>query len=77
MGEEADLDEAVIKIAKSSRCLSKKMGASDATGAKGKIIPNVSMNGDTTMLVTQILKVKEHTIYTIKEKDYLKHNQTR
>lgn len=69
MGEEADLDEAVDKDwQKAVDALSKKMGASVASGAKGKIIPFVSMNGDTTNVGYTDSKGKKHTIYTTKKK---------
>ena len=68
MGEEADLDEAVDKDwQKAVDALSKKMGASVASGAKGKIIPFVSMNGDTTDVGYTDSKGKKHTIYTTKK----------
>ena len=68
MGEEADLDEAVNKDwQKAVHDLSKKMGASVASGAKGKIIPFVSMNGDTTDVGYTDSKGKKHTIYTTKK----------
>ena len=68
MGEEADLDEAVDKDwQKAVHDLSKKMGASVASGAKGKIIPFVSMNGDTTDVGYTDSKGKKHTIYTTKK----------
>ena len=68
MGEEADLDEAVNKDwQKAVHDLSKKMGASVASGAKGKIIPFVSMNGDTTNVGYTDSKGKKHTIYTTKK----------
>ena len=68
MGEEADLDEAVGKDwQKAVHALSKKMGASVASGAKGKIIPFVSMNGDTTDVGYTDSKGKKHTIYTTKK----------
>jgi hypothetical protein len=66
--EEADLDEAVNKDwQKAVHDLSKKMGASVASGAKGKIIPFVSMNGDTTDVGYTDSKGKKHTIYTTKK----------
>ena len=66
--EEADLDEAVDKDwQKAVHDLSKKMGASVASGAKGKIIPFVSMNGDTTDVGYTDSKGKKHTIYTTKK----------
>ena len=66
--EEADLDEAVGKDwQKAVHDLSKKMGASVASGAKGKIIPFVSMNGDTTDVGYTDSKGKKHTIYTTKK----------
>ena len=66
--EEADLDEAVDKDwQKAVHALSKKMGASVASGAKGKIIPFVSMNGDTTDVGYTDSKGKKHTIYTTKK----------
>jgi hypothetical protein len=43
------------------------MGASVASGAKGKIIPFVSMNGDTTDVGYTDSKGKKHTIYTTKK----------
>jgi hypothetical protein len=68
MGEEDDLDEAVGKDwQKAVHDLSKKMGASVASGAKGKIIPFVSMNGDTTDVGYTDSKGKKHTIYTTKK----------
>jgi hypothetical protein len=66
--EEADLDEAVDKDwQKAVNDLHKKMGASVASGAKGKIIPFVSMNGDTTDVGYTDSKGKKHTIYTTKK----------
>jgi hypothetical protein len=66
--EEDDLDEAVGKDwQKAVHDLSKKMGASVASGAKGKIIPFVSMNGDTTDVGYTDSKGKKHTIYTTKK----------
>ena len=66
--EEDDLDEAVGKDwQKAVDTLSKKMGASVASGAKGKIIPFVSMNGDTTNVGYTDSKGKKHTIYTTKK----------
>ena len=66
--EEAELDEAVNKDwQKAVHDLSKKMGASVASGAKGKIIPFVSMNGDTTDVGYTDSKGKKHTIYTTKK----------
>ena len=67
--EEDDLDEAVGKDwQKAVHDLSKKMGASVASGAKGKIIPFVSMNGDTTDVGYTDSKGKKYTIYTTKKK---------
>jgi len=67
--EEVEIDEAVDKDwTKAVNDLHKKMGASVASGAKGKIIPFVSMNGDTTNVGYTDSKGKKHTIYTTKKK---------
>ena len=66
--EEDDLDEAVGKDwQKAVDTLSKKMSASVASGAKGKIITFVSYNGEKTDIGYTDKKGNRHTIYTTKK----------
>jgi len=68
--EEVDLDEALTTKdwMKAVTAAGKKMGANMARKTPGKIIPFVSIDGDTTKVGYTDKEGEDHTIYTTKKK---------